>query len=136
MFDGDLWIEGSPVLSNLVFMLGFFTLVLAAAQEDDVIIPTLDIFHTFISWPSLNEGTLLTVCLWCFRNIERILGMKALLQFLFYNLITYLPFFALVIVLKGFNLHFSFFYFIPFSLFIFVIWNTLSNNCRQLFSFL
>ncbi|OHT09012.1 UBA/TS-N domain containing protein [Tritrichomonas foetus] len=122
MFDGDLWIDGSPLLSNIVFLLAFFTLILTAAQEDDITIPTLDVFHTFISWPSFNEGTILTVCLWCFRNIERILGMKVFLQLLFYNFVTYLPLFIVTILLKGFVSHFSFFYFIPFALYVFVLW--------------
>ena len=122
MFDGDLWIEGSPILTNLVFLIGFFTLVLSAAQEDDIVVPTLDIFHTFISWPNFNEGTIITLCIWCSRNIERILGLKVLIQFLFYNFITYLPLFILTIFLKGFRYHFSFFFFVPFSLYIFIVW--------------
>ncbi|KAK8842730.1 hypothetical protein M9Y10_025593 [Tritrichomonas musculus] len=122
MFDGDLWTEGSPILSNFVFLAGFFTLVLSAAQEDDIIIPTLDIFHTFISWPNFNEGVIITFCLWCFRNIERILGIKVLVQFLFYNLISYLPLFITTIILKGFRSHFSFLFFVPFSLYIFIVW--------------
>ena len=122
MFDGDLWVEGSPILTNFVFLIGFFTLVLSAAQEDDIIIPTLDVFHTFISWPNFNEGTIITVCIWCFRNIERVLGFKVLIQFLFYNFITYLPLFILTVFLRGFRYHFSFFFFVPFSLYIFIVW--------------
>lgn len=122
MFDGDLWIEGSPILSNFVFLIGFFTLVLSAAQEDDIVIPALDVFHTFISWPNFNEGAIITVCIWCFRNIERALGLKVLILFLIYNFITYLPLFILTIFLQGFRYHFSFFFFVPYSLYVFIFW--------------
>jgi NACalpha-BTF3-like transcription factor len=123
MLRGNIWIEGAPVLSNLVFLLGFFTLIMSAAQEEGMIVPTLDLFHTFISWPSFNEGAILSAVVWCFRNIERVLGSKILVVFLAYNLVLFLPVFSAVIYFKGFNKHYSLFYFVPYSIYAYTAWH-------------
>ena len=122
MFDGDTCMTGAILLGNLIFLLAFFTIIIVVAQEDEIIIPVLDVFQTFISWPTFNNGTILTVCLWSFRHIERILGSSVFSHFLFYNFITFLPFFILTVYLKGFIYHFSMFYFLPYSMFVYSFW--------------
>jgi hypothetical protein len=123
MLRGNLWTEGAPILSNLVFLLAFFTVIMAAAQEDKLPVPPLDIFQTIAAWPSFNEGAILTVVLWCFRAIERILGSKLLAVFLLYNLLVFLPLFGVVIWAQGFGRHFSLFFFVPFAFYVYAIWN-------------
>ena len=122
MFDGDTCMTGAILLGNLIFLLAFFTIIIVVAQEDEIIIPVLDVFQTFISWPTSNNGPILTVCLWSFRHIERILGSSVFSHFLFYNFITFLPFFILTVYLKGFIYHFSMFYFLPYSMFVYSFW--------------
>jgi hypothetical protein len=75
-----------------------------------------------MSWPSVYEGLLLTVCLWCFRGVERILGSGLLCVFLLYNGLVFVPCFIGIIFLRGFISHFSLFYFVPYSLYIFTLW--------------
>jgi hypothetical protein len=134
MIGGDIWLQGAPILCNLVFVLGFLTIIVGAAQDDTMEIPLLDILHTFISWPSFNQGALLSACIWCFRYVERILSSRHLLIFFAYNLVTFLPFFILVIYLKGFTEHFSFFYFVPFSLYGYVFWHLPSTTVYDFLS--
>jgi hypothetical protein len=123
MLQGDLWTGGAPVLSNFVFLLAFFTLVMSAAQEDGMVVPVLDGFHTFLAWPSFNEGAILSVVVWCFRNVERVLGSRVLLVFLAYNFCLFVPVFAAVLSFKSLHSHFSLFYFVPYSLFAYAVWH-------------
>jgi hypothetical protein len=123
MFRGNLWTEGAPILSNLVFLLAFFTVVMTAAQEDDLPVRPLNVFQTVASWPSFNEGAILTVVLWCFRGIERVLGSKLLAVFLLYNFLVFLPLFWVVVWADGFERHFSLFFFLPFALYVYALWN-------------
>jgi hypothetical protein len=123
MLRGNIWTEGAPVVSNFVFLMGFFTLIMSAAQEDGMVVPVLDAFQTFLSWPSFNEGAILSVILWCFRNVERVLGSRVLLIFLAYNFGLFLPVFAAVVYFKSLHIHFSLFYFVPYSLFAYTVWH-------------
>jgi hypothetical protein len=134
MLRGNIWTEGAPVLSNFVFLLGFFTLIMSAAQEDGMIVPALDLFHTFISWPSFNEGAILSAVCWCFRNIERVLGSKILLAFLAYNFALYVPVFVLVNFFNGFHRHYSMFYFVPYSIYAYAVWNIPSGRLVSMIS--
>jgi hypothetical protein len=122
------------VLSNIALLLGFFTIILEAAQEEDLVIKTLDVFQTLMSWPSFNEGLLLTVCIWSFRGVERIMGSNLLLVFLLYNLLAFLPTFLSIIFLKSFRLHFSLFYFVPYSLYIYTLWEIPATQVASFFS--
>lgn len=122
MFNGGLDFSGAPIIENIVILLGFLTIVLYLAQDKSVTIHILDIIQTFLCWPTVLEGIHIAFCLWCFRHIERLLGMKSFNIYLLYNFITYLPIFLLALQIKGFKGHISFLFFIPFSLFIFMIW--------------
>lgn len=122
MFSGNVGFQGAMFLSNATFLLLFFTLILVTAQEDEFSILILDIIQTFVSWPNYIIAAINTTCLWCFRNIERILGSKTFLILELYNLISFSVIFLLIIALKGFKSHFSFFYFIPYSLYVYTFW--------------
>ena len=122
MFQGDFGISGIPLTANLTMVLFFFTVVIVSTQDEDFIIPTIDVFHTIISWRTFNECTILTAIIWCSRNVERMIGTKMFCIFLVYNLITYLPFFVAFLLLFGFKKRMSFFYFFPYSSFIYAFW--------------
>jgi hypothetical protein len=107
---------------------------MAAAQEEGMVVPTLDVFHTIISWPSFNEGAVICTVLWCFRNVERVLGSKTFLVFLAYNLILYFPVFCTVVYFKGFALHYSLFYFVPYSLYAYAAWHIPSSTLVSVLS--
>lgn len=122
MFKGSLDFSGAPIIENIVTLLGFLTIVLYLAQDKSVTIPILDIIQTFLCWPTIFEGIHIAFCMWSLRHIERLLGLKSFTIYLLYNFITYVPIFLFVLLLKGFKGHFSFLFFVPFSLFIFMIW--------------
>ena len=122
MIRRDICTPGAPCIENIAIVLGFFTIIMAAAQEDDLEIKLLDIFQAFCAWPSFNEAALLTGCMLCFKPIERILGTKLVAVFLLYNFLAYLPFYILVVVFCGFSNHFPLFFFVPFGLYVFVLW--------------
>jgi hypothetical protein len=122
MFHGSRSFEGSPILSDIALFVGFLTTVLYFAQDPSLEIPILDVVQTLCCWPSFLEGFLITICLWAFRHIERMLSVNGFLAFLLYNAITYIPFFILVLKLKGFHARFSLLGFVPHSLYIFMVW--------------
>ena len=123
MFRGDYTLTGAPIISNFIILTTFLTFVLLLAQDDTLLIPLLDIIQTFCCWGSFLESILIPAFLWCFRHIERIFGSFSLFLFLFYNLIAYFPFFALTTFLLGFHKHFSFLYFVPYSLLASFTWH-------------
>ena len=123
MIQGNLSPGGAPLLLNLTELLAFFTIVMSAAQDDELTIKFLDVFQSLFAWPSFNEGAVLTGCLWCFRAIERILGTRLLFVLLVYNFVAYLAFYILIIMLCGFSTHFPLFFFVPFGLYVYVLWN-------------
>lgn len=127
MFKGSLDFSGAPITENIVILLGFLTIVLYLAQDKSVTIPILDIIQTFLCWPTIFEGIHVAFCMWSCRHIERMLGLKCFVIYLLYQFITYLPIFFFVLLLKGFKGHFSFLFFIPFSLFVFMIWRIPSD---------
>ena len=98
------------------------TIVLLLAQEDKLEIPILDIVQSLICWGTFYECIILSACFWCFRHIERMLSTRILINFFIYNAICYAPFWGLIVYFKGFKSHFSLMYFIPFSLFIYTVW--------------
>lgn len=122
MFQGDISFEGSMLIMNILMLSTFMSIVLLLAQEDDLVIPILDIIQSLICWGTFYQCVIISACFWCFRYIERMLSTRILVNFLIYNAVTYIPFWGLVIFFKGFKIHFSLLYFIPFSLFIFTIW--------------
>jgi hypothetical protein len=122
MFMGDLSFHGSAILSDVVILVGFLTTVLHFAQEDTLEIPLLDMIQTLLCWPSFFEGGLITICLWSFRHIERMLGFRGTVIFLAYQALTYLVPFLLVLKFKGFHAHFSLLNFLPYSFYIFMFW--------------
>ncbi|OHT01269.1 hypothetical protein TRFO_31938 [Tritrichomonas foetus] len=75
-----------------------------------------------LCWPTILEGFCMAFCLWAFRHIERLLGRKSFAIYLLYNVLTFLPTFLLILQIRGFKSHFSFLFFIPFSLFVFMLW--------------
>lgn len=127
MINGGLEGGSSPIIGNLVFLLCFFTLVMAVAQDEDLRIKSLDVFQSFVAWPTINEGMIMTGCLWSFQIIELLIGSRALLAFMGYNCLTYVPFFVAVVYVYGFESHFPLFYFAPFSLYVFALWRIPSS---------
>ena len=123
MFQGDFSFDGAPLIMNILMLTAFMTVVLLLAQEDDLVIPVLDLVQSLVCWPTFYECLIITSCLWCFRHIERIMGTRILVNFLLYNFITFLPFYVVVIYFFGFQSHFSFLYFVPFGLFVYILWN-------------
>ena len=122
MFNGNLIFKGAPITGNIIIIVGFLTAVLSYAQDGQYSIPLLDILQSFLCWPTVLEGFCIAFCLWSFRHIERLLGQKSFILFFLYNFLSYIPTFLLVTAIKGFKYHFSFLFFIPFSLFIFMFW--------------
>lgn len=122
MLKGNFSFDGAPIISDTVITLSFLTVVLVSVQDQSVSIPILDIIQTFLCWPTIFEGVSAFFCLWCFRQIERMFGLKGFIIFLLYNFLTFLPSFLISLEIYGFKGHFSFLYFIPFSLFIFMLW--------------
>jgi hypothetical protein len=122
MFYGELSFEGSPFLSDIILVVGFLTTVLYFAQDPGLEIRPLDIIQTLFCWPSFFEGLLATICLWSFRHIERMLGIRGLFCYFAYNAVTYLGAFFMVLGLKGFRAHFSLLNFVLYSLYVFMFW--------------
>jgi hypothetical protein len=122
MFEGDRSFNGSPILADFAIYVGFLTTVLYFAQHPILQIPVLDIIQTLCCWPSFLEGVLITLCLWAFRHIERMLSVKGLVAFFIYNSITYAVPFFFVLKLKGFHARFPLFGFVPHSLYVFMLW--------------
>jgi hypothetical protein len=122
MFQGERSFEGSAILSDVSLFVGFLTIVLYFAQDKNLEIPILDVIQTVFCWPSFLEGFLITVCLWAFRHIERMLGLRGFVTYLAYNALTYSVPFFLVVRLKGFRAHYSLLNFIPHSLYVFMFW--------------
>ena len=122
MFFGELSFHDSILTPNIAFLTLFMTVVLSIAQDDSLPIPALDVFQCFFCWKSMFEAGIITGSLWMLRHIERLIGTKMLFKFFVVNMLTFLPFFAALILALGFKIHFSFFYFLPFSLFLFSIW--------------
>ena len=116
-------LEGSPIILNLAAVVGFFTLVAIAADEPELPVRELDIFHSIFGWSTFDQGVFISAALWFFRVIERAMGTKLLSLFLGYNMLMFIPFFVLVLFLKGFSYHFSFFSFVPYGLFIYMLWH-------------
>ena len=128
MFQGDFGFDGAPLLMNILMLSGFMSVVLFLAQEDDLVIPVLDLVQSLVCWPNFYEFLIITGSMWCFRYIERIMGTRILVNFFIYNFIAYTPFYVTVVYFFGFRSHFSFLYFIPFSLFVYILWNMPSVN--------
>jgi hypothetical protein len=122
MFHGDRSFNGSPILSDVALFIGFLTTVLYFAQDPVLEIPVLDVIQTLCCWPSFLEGFLITLCLWAFRHIERMLSVNGLVAFLIYNALTYAIPFLFVLKLKGFHARFPLFGFVPYSLYVFMLW--------------
>ena len=122
MFRGGNRPRENGVLSNVVSLSGFLTIVLYFGQDRQLEIPLLDVIQTFFCWPSFFEGLATTFCLWSFRHIENILGPQGFVTYLMYNAITYVIPFVFVVTVFGFRVHFSMFNFIPYSLYVFTFW--------------
>jgi hypothetical protein len=122
MFLGDVSFEGTCILRDVVLLAGFVTTVLYFAQDETLEVPFLDFVQTVFSWPSFFEGGLMTLCLWSFRHIERMLGFRGTLIYLAYQGLTYLIPFLLVVHLKGLGVYFSMLNFLPYSFYIFMFW--------------
>jgi len=122
MFEGDTSFDGAPAICNFTMLISFLTTVLVLAQDDDMVIPLLDIIQSIFCWPSFFEGAILAGCLWSFRHIERMIGTRTAIYLFVYSFIFYGPVYAILIFIYGFRKHISLFYFIPFSLFIFAFW--------------
>lgn len=118
--------ERSPVMSNIMILVSFFSVVLFLAQEEALDISLLHGVQTLFCWPSFFECVIFTVCLWFFRDFERILGRSSYL-FLIHSFLAFLPFFVIMLIYQGFKYHFSLILFVPYSLFVFMMW----NSCRE-----
>lgn len=122
MFQGCLEFAKPEVLSGLFGLSGFMTAVLYFAQDDLIDIPILDIMQTFFCWPSFFEGCVSLFCLWSFRHVERILGVRGFAVYMIYNALTYSIPFIVVVTTYGFRQRFSMLNFVPYSLFVFTLW--------------
>lgn len=122
MFNGELSLENSKFISFVIIFCGFMSIVINLAQDGIFDIKEFHILHTFFCWPSITEDLIITFILWSFRYIERLLGEKSMICFLLNNLIAFLPIYCVIIYVTGIKRHFSFFFFIPCSLFVFMIW--------------
>lgn len=123
MFRGDLTLKGSPFVMNIMLVLSFLTTVLCLAQEDDLIIPILDVIQSICCFKSFVEMLVIIGSMWCFRYLERMMGSWVLGHMLIYSLIVYLPVFSLIVYFTGFRKHITLAYFIPYPLFIYVLVN-------------
>lgn len=101
---------------------GFMSIVINLAQDDNFDIQIFHLLHTFICWPSIAEALIISFILWSFRYVERLLGEKSLFCFLLNNFIVFFPVFCVIIRIAGIKHHFSFLFFIPCSLFVFMVW--------------
>lgn len=122
MFNGDLSLENSKFISFIIIFCGFMSIVVDLAQDGNFDIHEFYILQTFFCWPSIIEDFIISFILWSFRYIERLIGEKTMICFLLNNLITFLPIFCVTIYIYGIKRHFSFLFFIPCSLFIFMLW--------------
>ncbi|OHT01510.1 hypothetical protein TRFO_31660 [Tritrichomonas foetus] len=122
MFDGDLSLDNSKITSIVLITCGFMSVVVSLAQDDIFEIPALDIIQTLICWPSIFESVIISFTLWSLRHIERILGIRSISEFFFINFLISIPTFYFAIFISGFKRHYSIMFFIPYSLFIFMIW--------------
>ena len=128
MYRSDL---PSGLLEDVAGMTAFLTLVLYFAQDRALEIPLLDVVQTLFCWPSLFEGILTISCLWSCRIVLVILGDIGFRSYLVYQFLTYLLPFILIVSVFGFRVHFSLLNFIPYSLFVFVMWR-IPASCRTL----
>ena len=110
------------LLDDVAGMTAFLTLVLYFAQDRALEIPLLDVVQTLFCWPSLFEGILTVYCLWSCRVVLVILGDIGFRSYLVYQFLTYLLPFIIIVSAFGFRVHFSLLNFIPYSLFVFVMW--------------
>ena len=133
MIDGDWSFMGCDVLTSLIIWADFFTLVFYFAQDDEIVVPLLDVCQSLFSWPSVHEGIILTTFIWALRHIERLFAFHYFVIFLIYNFLTFLPIYILIIAMNGFHSHFSLFYFVPFSMFIYSLWEIPAS---KVFSFI
>lgn len=92
------------------------------AQDGIFEIMLLDVIQTFICWPSLLETIFISCILWMLRHIERLIGILSILTYFFIQMLCSLPFFCFVLSWKGFKKHYSFLYFVPYSLFVYMVW--------------
>lgn len=122
MFNGELSLENSKIISFIIISCGFMSIVVNLAQDGNFDIQEFHILHTFLCWPSIAEDLMMSFILWSFRYIERLLGEKSMVCLLLNNLIVFLPMFCVTIYISGIKRHFSFILFIPCSLFVFMIW--------------
>ena len=121
MFDGDYSWDNVLIIECIFLHVEFLTIVLSSVQSSKNRIFFLDIIQTFLCWPTNTQGICISILLWCFRSIERILGHTGLLIYLLYSLITFIPVFCFAIYLEGFEHHFPFLIFVPLSLFVYTM---------------
>ena len=122
MFLGDISFKGSPLIFNFIIITTFLSTIIEISQENGNSIFIIDFIQSFFCWNSLNTSILISISLWCVKNIEKILGTYSFLIFLFYNFIIYFPFYLLILFFFGFQIKFPFLIFIPLSLTSFFIW--------------
>lgn len=123
MFRGDLLFEGSPLILNIIGAFTFLTIVVLWTGDSDDRLLFIEAAHSILCYSSFKECFLTVLILWSFRNIERMMGSRPLLNLFIYNLLTYLPFFVLMVVFLGFLRNIILIRFIPYSLFIYMLWN-------------
>jgi hypothetical protein len=123
MFQGDLTLGSTRITSDLIVLVTFFSVVVLLARDDRLDIPLLDVVQTLFCWPSFFECILIPLFLWLFRDFERMLGLRAFAQFLGLNFLAFFPFFLGVLLSRGVWCHYSLPLFLPYSLFLFMVWH-------------
>ena len=122
MYYGDLSLQNAKYTSFVLVFCGFMSIVAILAQDEIFDVPILDIFQTLICWPSMIEVVVISFTLWSLRHIERLLGQNSTQLFLLVNFVTYAPTFCAIIYTFGIKSHYSLLFFVPYSLFIFMLW--------------
>jgi hypothetical protein len=123
MFRGDLSFASAQVIPDAIVFTSFLSGVLLLAQDSALNIRALHIVQTLFCWPSFVESFIVSVCFWVFRDFERMLGAEKLLYYFAIHFFTFFPVFFIVLVLKGFAYHFSLLFFLPYSLYAFMVWH-------------
>jgi hypothetical protein len=120
MLIGDPSLSGSGYAYPFIFGPSVFTVAFCIAELDGTDSRALFIAHSLLAWPTLSEAFFLTVSIWCFRSVQRILGNSRFSRFLLCQLLAYLPVYLSVVIFFHFDRHISLLYFYPYSLFVFV----------------
>lgn len=121
MYQGNLWIEGAPSQIFYLFVVPVFSIIIWLIELTNYANSKVRIIHILFSWSSFFEIFLMTFIIWSLRHIERILGKKQFIIFLFYNFIFYLPFCIIFNIFSKQSIPLNLHYFYSYSLIMFML---------------